>query len=115
MPDLTVYEAPRDSVDIPGLLSAMKTESPRLRNAAKAHLLQKGPDEVVAHLEAAIRDNSDADRRNSAIEVFVGFGTIPCRSCPGWSWTRTGKSGISPASCWATSATRFRSRYFCPP
>ena len=74
MPDPTVYAASRDSADIPGLLSAMKTEGPRRRNAAKALLLKKGPDEVVAHLEAAIRDNSDADRRNSAIEVFVGFG-----------------------------------------
>ncbi len=63
-----------DSDDIPSLILTMKTGSPRVKNAAKALVLQKGIAEVLACLEEALRDNGDADRRNSAMEVFIGFG-----------------------------------------
>ncbi len=62
------------AADIPDLLSAMKTGNPATRKAAKARILQAGFTEVRACLEEALRDNSDADRRNSAMEVFIGFG-----------------------------------------
>ncbi len=65
----------RDSAEIQSLLLAMRAESLKVRNAAKTRLLQRGPvREVIECLEEALRDNGDAERRNSAMEVFTSFG-----------------------------------------
>ncbi len=74
MSDQAGHASVRGEADIPGLLLAMKTESPMARKAAKAKLLQKGAVEVIPFLEDALRDNGDADRRNSAMEIFTGLG-----------------------------------------
>jgi len=63
-----------DDVHLSLLLDAMKDESLRLRNKAKALLLQKEPRLILHHLEAGLRDQDDANRRNAAMEVYVNLG-----------------------------------------
>ncbi len=74
MPNQVEHVRVSGAADIPGLLSAMKTGDLKARKAAKTRILQEGIAEVLVSLEEALRDNDDADRRNSAMEVFIGLG-----------------------------------------
>jgi len=59
---------------VPYLLSAMTDESLRLRNKARALMLQMDRTDVLPYLEDALRDNDNAGLRNAAMDIYVFLG-----------------------------------------